>query len=829
MAQGRLRIYLGAAPGVGKTVAMLNEGHRRASRGTDVVVGYCETHDRTFTASLLDGLDMVPRKKVDYHGTTLEEMDLDAILKRNPTVVLVDELAHSNAPGSKHEKRYQDVLDLLDAGINVISTLNIQHLESLNDAVTAITGVVQHETVPDEIVRSADQIDLVDMSPDALRRRMTHGHIYMPDQVNAALANYFRPGNLSALRELALLWMADKVEAVLEDYRTKHAIAGGWPVRERVVVALSGAPGGEALLRRGARIASRLAGGQMLAAYVAPADGLANAPVGTVAQLQEVTQQLGGEFHTIAGDDPTATLLDFARGVNATQILVGASTPSPWRRGFAPSFASQVIAEAGDIDVHVVSRAKVSDEPLRRHISGLSPRRRWTGLAAAIVLPAILTAIFLAIGVDPEPTVDIPLYMLVTVVAALLGGTVPAVVAALVSSLLLNWFFVAPVHALTPNDPSSFVALASFLIVGVLVSIIVHLSARRARQAVAAQRESAALAELAHSLLGTTEQMPLLLQRAQDMFGVTAAALLCPSAFGKPTVVESVGDFDLNAPADHEQVDDDHELALQPAGLSANRRRLFAAFAAHAEAILQREALAQTAATADRATRDNANRTALFSAISRDLRSPLASITAAAASIHAGTSTWSATDEDDFATIEHSVYQVQALIGNLLQLSLIQMGSLEANLTHTDLTNVFRRVAATSTDPERTKWSVADDARYVVADADLLGRALGNVLKNAQQRQPDDVPVVVTTSRIAERVEIRVVDRGSAVDTDDLDTVFRPKREVDDSGDDQGVDLKLAVARGLTETMDGQISAETTPGGGLTIVISLPAPAGAGD
>ena len=269
MARGRHRIYLGAAPGVGKTVAMLDEGRRRIARGTDVVVGLVETHGRAHTAEMVEGLEVLPRVRREHRGVTLEEMDLDGLLARRPAVALVDELAHTNVPGSRHEKRWQDVDELLDAGIDVISTVNIQHLESLNDVVESITGVVQQETVPDEVVRRADQIELVDMSPEALRRRMAHGNIYKAEKVDAALANYFRVGNLSALRELALLWLADRVDEGLGRYRADHGIDSSWPTRERVVVALSGGPEGETLLRRGARIASRGAGGELLAVHVA--------------------------------------------------------------------------------------------------------------------------------------------------------------------------------------------------------------------------------------------------------------------------------------------------------------------------------------------------------------------------------------------------------------------------------------------------------------------------------------------------------------------------------------------------------------------------------
>src|SRR5215475_14597184 len=263
MPSGQLRVYLGAAPGVGKTYKMLEEGHRRKDRGTDVVVGFIETHGRPRTAALVAGLEVVPRRSLTYRGSTFTEMDLDAVLARNPEVVLVDEMAHTNVPGSRNAKRWQDILVLLDAGITVLSNVNIQHLESLNDVVEQVTGVPQRETVPDAVVRQAEQIELVDMTPEALRRRMAHGNIYQADKISAALGNYFRVGNLTALRELALLWLADKVDEQLDRYRAEHEIVETWETRERVVVALTGGPEGETLIRRAARIAARTKGADL--------------------------------------------------------------------------------------------------------------------------------------------------------------------------------------------------------------------------------------------------------------------------------------------------------------------------------------------------------------------------------------------------------------------------------------------------------------------------------------------------------------------------------------------------------------------------------------
>lgn len=823
MARGRLRIYLGAAPGVGKTVAMLDEGHRRAERGTDVVVGLCETHGRAHTAELVTGLEVVPLRTLEYKGARLTEMDLDAVLARHPKVALVDELAHTNVPGSRNEKRWQDIDELLDAGIDVISTVNIQHLESLNDAVTSITGIVQRERVPDEVVRAADQIDLVDMSPEALRRRMAHGNIYKPEKVDAALANYFRVGNLSALRELALLWLADKVDAGIEDYRTAHRITQGWPTRERVVVALSGGPEGENLLRRGCRIASRVAGGELLAVYVIRSDGLATGPLGQAAELRRLTEELGGEFHSVTGDDAAEAVLDFARGVNATQILLGATRLPWWQRLFTHSMAEQIIAEAGDIDVHVVTYPGAG-KGFRPRVTGtLSRRRVLAGLAAALVLPPLLTWLLLADPFTSDLPLDIPIFLLATVVVAVIGGVLPAIVAAVVSSLLLNWFFVEPVGTLTIANFENTIALVVFVLVGVLVALIVHLNARRTEQAQAAQRESAALAELSHSLLGSTDQLPLLLHSAVDMFGVRAAAIIRRPPIGPPEVVEVVGDLDPLAVADHEDADSSHELVLQPPGLPAEQRRLFAAFAAHAGAILQRQELQRSAQAAAGLAKDNAARTALLSAVSHDLRTPLAGIKAAIGSLRSTEVTWSAEDEEELKeAIEESADRLETLVGNLLDMSRLQAGALVAHVRPTDLGEVIPVTLAALPDPSRARWEIDPEARTVEADAGLLDRVLGNIAENALRYQPASEPILVRASRVADRVEIRVTDNGEGVPAESQEDIFQPFQRHGDVPAGDGIGLGLAVARGLAEAMGGTVSAETTPGGGLTVVIALP-------
>lgn len=353
---GRLKVYLGAAPGVGKTYRMLDEALRRRARGTDVVVAFVECHGRERTESLLDGLETLPRAHRTYRGAEFTELDVDAALARRPQVALVDELAHTNVPGGRHPKRWQDVEELLAAGIEVITTLNIQHLESLTDVVLKVTGVPQHETVPDELVRRAWQIELVDMAPEALRRRMVHGNVYATEKVDTALGNYFRTGNLTALRQLALLWLAGRVDERLQDYRVEQGISGIWETSERVVVALTGGPEDDTLIRRAARIAARTGGGDLLAVHVAHGDGLADARPEALSAQRGLVESLGGSFHWVVGEDIPTALLAFARSQNATQLVLGTSRHGRLARALGGrGIGETTIALSGDIDVHMVT------------------------------------------------------------------------------------------------------------------------------------------------------------------------------------------------------------------------------------------------------------------------------------------------------------------------------------------------------------------------------------------------------------------------------------------------------------------------------------------
>ncbi len=431
-------------------------------------------------------------------------------------------------PGVANEKRWQDVHELLDAGISVITTVNVQHLESLNDVVEKITGVPQREQVPDEVVRGADQVELVDMTPQALRRRMAHGNIYGPEKVDAALANYFRVGNLTALRELALLWLADKIDDQLEAYRAAHAISDTWETRERVVVALTGGPEGETLIRRAARIAARAAGGDLLAVHVTRSDGLIGADPQRLAAQRALVESLGGSYHQVVGDDIASALLDFARGENATQLVLGASRRRRLQAFLTgPGIGSTIIRRSGDIDVHMVSHGHVGrGRALPNLHGGLTARRR---LAGALVAVGLLGALTFGLSLDREVlnlTSDVLLYLLAVVAVALVGGIWPALATAVAGSLLLNYYFVSPLHTFSISEGNNLLALVVFVPVAAMVSRVVDLAARRTKEGSRAAAEAETLFTLAGSVLRGRSALPALLEQVRTTFSVSSVTLL---------------------------------------------------------------------------------------------------------------------------------------------------------------------------------------------------------------------------------------------------------------------------------------------------------------
>ncbi|RIQ34038.1 sensor histidine kinase [Jiangella rhizosphaerae] len=836
MGRGQLRVYLGAAPGVGKTFDMLSEGHRRVERGTDVVVGFVETHGRPHTAELLEGLEVIPRREVTYRGATFTEMDLDAVLARRPQVALVDELAHTNVPGSRHAKRWQDVDELLAAGIDVISTVNIQHLESLNDVVASITGVTQRETIPDHVVRRADQIELVDMTPEALRRRLAHGNVYAAEKVDAALANYFRIGNLTALRELALLWMADRVDDALEKYRADEGIDAIWPARERIVVALTGGPEGETLLRRGARIAGRGAGGELLAVHVSRADGLSSTPPGALDRQRALTESLGGTFHTVVGEDVAGAILDFARGVNAAMIVVGVSRRPRWMLSFQEGVGDRVVRQSGAIDVHVVTHERAGQGTLLRRADALSRNRRTAGWLLAVLGSIALTALLVSFRDMHELPSDLLLFLALTVGVALVGGLWPAVTAAVFGSLLLNWYLTPPYNTLTIGDPANALALAIFILVAVGVASVVDLAARRTLQAARSSSEADTLSALAGSVLRGENTVTAILEQLRERFAMDAVTLLERDGDGAEwRVVTCAGGPPCRRPDEgtaEVTVSDTVALSLRGPALEAGDRRVLEAFAHQAAVVLDRQRLRQRAEEARRLEAGEAIRTSLLAAVSHDLRTPLAAIKAGVTSLRQDDIDWSDDDETALlATIGDATDALERLIDNLLDLSRLETRTIRPTLRPVSLDEVVPR-ATTGVPPGSVALDIPESLPLLVTDAGLLERAIANVVENAVKYSPPGAEVTVSAALVpgtSGEVELRVVDRGPGVREADKATMFQPFQRLGDSRAPRdgstagsGVGLGLAVARGFVDALGGTIAADDTPGGGLTMVVRLP-------
>ncbi|WP_427134383.1 DUF4118 domain-containing protein [Pseudarthrobacter sp. S9] len=875
MARGTLRIFLGSAPGVGKTYAMLREGHRLGSTGEDVVVAFARNRGRRDTRELMTGLELIPARRVALRGLHVEELDLDAVLRRSPATALVDEYAHSNVPGSRNPHRWEDIDELLDAGINVLSTADIQNLASLGDVVGAITQIRPAETVPDEIVRRADEIQLVDISPELLRQRLADGKILPADRIDAALSNYFRPGNLAALRELALLWLADRVDEGLAKYRERNGIEASWPARERIVVGLTGGPEGEALIRRGARILNRVNGGDLLAVHVRATDGAAGESPQALEAQRQLVQDLGGSYHIVAGEDPADALLDFARSVNATQIVVGISRQNRFAgllKGLrGGSVGARVVRDSGDIDVHMVSH------PLDGRGTGM-PRQRDLGRVRVTVgfilagfLPALLQ-LLLAVNPDKNLATTMLVQLTGSVAVALVGGLWPAIAAALWSSLLVNYFSTPPVGDLAISDSQNVLAILVFVGVSAAVASVVDLSARRSKEAARARAEAATLADLARGAAGSEDTVLGLLEQALDVFQVRSAALYSlpgddggtgsGAEAGPPDVgplnggsgsragwrlIAGVGEIPsadagsrddpgaAGSPGENvERIDATTCLVLSGRVLPASDRRLLGAFGVHLVAQLERQQLLASRNEVLRLAESNTMRTSILRAVSHDLRTPLAGIKLAVGGLRQEGVRYTREEEQELlATIEECSDRLDVLVGNLLDMSRITSDSIKPLLRPVRWYEVIPR-GLLGIAPDRVRVELPANMPEVDADPGMLERVIANIVENAVKYAPGSDIVLAGSAGGLNRAttagrpagELRIIDHGKGVPPDRVLEMFRPFQRLDDAAQATGVGLGLAVAKGFTEAMGGRLTAEATPGGGLTMVISLPLSAG---
>jgi two-component system sensor histidine kinase KdpD len=807
---------------------MLEEGSRLRSEGRDVVIGYLEPHERVETTAMIGDVELIPRRSCIYQGTMFEEMDLDAVLARYPEVALVDELAHTNVPGSRHTKRWQDVDDLLDAGIDVMSTVNIQHLDSLNDVIFEITDVVQRETIPDEVVRRADEIELVDLTQEGVQERLAAGKIYPAERIDAALANYFRAGNLGALRELALSWTADRVDEAVAKYRDVHGIDQPWETKERVVVALAGADGGDAVVRRAARLAMR-SRADLVGVFVRPTHDVSEVLSRSLLAQRELLQRLGGRYHEVVGDDVGASLLTFAREENATQIVLGASRRSRLDELLRGSPISRVIRNAGEVDVHVISYG--GDRRPRGHRrppaqAAIGWARRAISWGIAVVGLPLLTWILLGMRQDLELHNVLLIYLLVAVVTGGVGGALPAVVTAAAGFFLANWFFTAPVETWTISSPNDLFSLFAFLVVSLAVGLLVGYSSRRNAEASKARAQAEALAAsttIRHPVFGSDQQA--LLRRVRDVLSLDAVSLIRRVGDGWEMVAWE-GSRDLQTPGDGSEsieLSGDVTLVILDGRLTADDRIVLRAFAAQMIQAIERVELEREAGSAESMAETDRLRTALLSAVSHDLRTPLATIKASLTSLIETGVKWTPEEARSFLqTALEETERLNRLVGHLLDASRVQIGAVHVFFRPVGLDEVVASaLSGLRSTGDRVGVEISESLPEVQTDPDLLERVVANLVENALTWSPSDRVVRVTAGEVAGRIDLRISDRGPGIPTDAREMVFQPFQRMGDSPNREGVGLGLAVARGLLQAMGNELVIEDTPGGGTTMVIAM--------
>ncbi|MCU1375686.1 MAG: kdpD3 [Actinomycetia bacterium] len=782
---GELRVYLGAAPGVGKTYALLDEARRRLGRGARAAIVGVDTHDRPATAELLASLPAVPG-----------EPDVEALLADRPELVAVDDLAR---PG-----RLDAVTRLLDAGISVITTLDVGEIESLSDVVGRITGRPATGTVPDAFLREA-AVEVVDMTPEALRRRLAHGNVFPAGEVDARLANVFRPENLAALRELALRWVADH--------------AGPLGTGERVAVAITGAPGADNLVRRAGRIAARSHAGLVGIHVRVPAGRRPSTPADVLEGTRRLLADLDGEYREVAGADVAATLVRAARAERATQLVLGATRRSRLHELVAGSVIGDVMRHAGtELDVHVIGTTAGEVPPRARTgvTVPLAGRRRALGWLIFVVGLPVLTVVLTGSNLDLSSA--LLLYLLLVVAGAATGGIGPAAVGALTAFLLANWYFIPPLHHWEIDNAEDVVALVTFVVVAAVVAGLVVHAARRQAESARARAEARMLADMSGASVGD-DPLAVLLVQLRDAFDLTGAAVV-RSADGR--IEAQVGD--LPGPADIVvALGAGHQLLAAGRLLSAEDRGLVAVVADHLTVALQTRQLRVEASTAAALAEANQLRTAILAAVSHDLRTPLASIKASVTSLRQDDVTWPADAVAEFlATIEEETDRLDDLVGNLLDLSRLQTNTLQILERAVGLEEVApAAVASLGARASSVDLDVPETLPRVRVDPGLLERALANLVSNAVAWSPPGARVRVDASPVGDRVDLRVIDRGPGIPVAARERVFEPFQRLGDRGTD-GVGLGLAVARGFVTAMGGEVLVEDTPGGGTTMVVSFP-------
>jgi two-component system sensor histidine kinase KdpD len=871
--RGRLKIFLGAAPGVGKTWEMLTSGQALRRDGVDVVIGVVETHGRAETAALVRGFEVIPRRRIAYREQTLEEMDLDALLARRPAVALVDELAHTNAPGSRHPKRYQDVEELLAAGIDVYTTMNIQHIESLNDVVARITRIRVRETVPDSILERADDIEVIDITPDDLIRRLKDGKVYVPRTADRALAHYFSPGNLTALRELALRAAAQRVDAQLLTHMQANAIAGPWAAGERVIVCVSEDPRAAGLVRYAKRLADQLHAPWSAVTIETPRSAeLSEVERDRIADTLRLAERLGGEAATLPGGGRTIAedLLAYARTQNVTQIVIGKSSRSRWFEILHGSVVHDLLRQSGDISVQVIAGDEAAEPIPKKTVRTRDASRRLDWIPYAVALLAVLAALAVAKLIEPLVGVEsLDLAFLTAVVAiAVRFGLWPSLFAVVAGSLSYNFFFLHPVHTLTIASPTNLAAFLFFTVVAVLVS---NLAAQVRLQAVTAQRRARTTEELyafSRKLAGATELDDVLWATAYQMASLLGVqvVLLLPDADGAISVRAGYPPEDTLEPADIAAARWTYEnnrpggrgadtlpgarrlfMPLRTAGgaigvvgldterpgplLTPEQRRLFDALSDQAAVAIERVNLVADVETALRAAEADRLRQALLTSISHDLRTPLAAIVGSAGTLRDFAADLTEASRAELAgTILDESERLNRFIANLLDMTRLESGAVTPNHAPHDLGEIVgsalqragRVLAGRHADVD-----LAPDLPMVEVDPVLMEQVLFNLLDNAAKHAPEDTGISIRGRHDASGVVLEIADEGEGIPPDQTERIF-DKFHRAQKGDSvrAGTGLGLAICRGFVEAMGGTIvAANRADGPGAVFTVTLPAAA----
>lgn len=858
---GKLKIFLGYAAGVGKTYAMLEAGRQRKKDGRDVLAGYVESHGRAETDELLEGLEVLPRKEVPYLGVLLPELDLDAILARRPQIVLVDELAHSNAPGSRHEKRWQDVEEILSAGIDVYTTVNIQHFESLNDVVAQITGITVRETVPDRLLDLAFEIKLIDIPPEDLIQRLHEGKVYIPDQAATAIEKFFRPGNLMALRELSLRRTAARVDDQMRAYMETQSIVGPWPTAERLLVCVSGSPYSEKLIRATCRLAEELKA-QWFTVYIeTPGSGRhMRENREHIWRDMRLAESLGGQVASVTATNITDAVMDYAGRHNITKIVMGKPDKPRWRELVSPPIVDRVIRRSGAIDVVVVSFVQEQSSE-----TGTVPKHRQPvelrGYAASLFFVAGATLLCELLRPFLVPTNMVMVYLLAVVVASVRLGRKPAIATVFLSVLAFNFFFVPPRLTFDVADAQYLLTFLGLLVVGAVISTLMARARERAEVMRSREVQTSSLYYLSRDLAASADINAVLeavLRNVEEALNAQVVILLpegerldiLASSDGLALDIkeQAVADwaFRNNHPAgratDTLVSADLIYLPLQtPASVlgviglrlenlqayhSQDNRRLLDAFATQAAMAMERVRFSRQAEQAQIIqARENLER-ALLNSISHDLRTPLVSVTGVLTSLRdEGTHLSDRSRQELLETACSEAERLNRFVGNLLDMTRIEAGAIRLNVEPCDVQDLVGCALAAIDQrigERRIDVRMADELPLVSVDMVLMTQVLVNLLDNAHKYAPPESIIEMSAFVAGEWLTLEVADHGPGVPEQDLKRVFDKFYRIPIPEGAGGTGLGLSICKGLVEAHGGRISAENRTGGGLRIVIRLP-------